>query len=215
MDFMDLQTEEYEHFVAARNSCRTAGALPANGMVYTFPHGCACYPLLRGFLGLAEHKSVENEQFASRLQTGTPFEFGNTSSNAHDADWPTYRHDVGRSGSTTAAGPRQLDLIWERQIGSRADGLLASEWEDKDGGRISSSTTANGMTYVAATDAHQVYALAAETGEVGWTFTAGGRVDCPPTLYNDLCLFGCRDGCFSGCGTRRVFTAISRYRTGR
>jgi outer membrane protein assembly factor BamB len=31
-------------------------------------------------------------------------------------------------------------------------------------------------------------------GDLIWTFTAGARIDSPPTIYNGLALFGCRDG---------------------
>ncbi len=32
------------------------------------------------------------------------------------------------------------------------------------------------------------------SGEVLWSYTAGGRVDSPPTIYNNLVFFGSRDG---------------------
>ena len=34
----------------------------------------------------------------------------------------------------------------------------------------------------------------AETGQRAWTFTAGGRVDSPPTIADGLAVFGSRDG---------------------
>jgi outer membrane protein assembly factor BamB len=39
-----------------------------------------------------------------------------------------------------------------------------------------------------------VNALDIQTGKVKWTYTAGGPVDSPPTLYAGLCLFGGSDG---------------------
>jgi hypothetical protein len=39
-----------------------------------------------------------------------------------------------------------------------------------------------------------VCCLDAESGAFQWTFTAGARVDSPPTLHHGLVLFGCRDG---------------------
>ena len=32
------------------------------------------------------------------------------------------------------------------------------------------------------------------TGRPKWTFVAGGRIDCPPTIFEGLCLLGARDG---------------------
>jgi hypothetical protein len=47
---------------------------------------------------------------------------------------------------------------------------------------------------VARADAHAVSALDAQTGQRLWTYTAGGRVDSPPTVYQGMVLFGSADG---------------------
>ena len=41
-------------------------------------------------------------------------------------------------------------------------------------------TIADGLLFVAAIDRHTLYALNSETGEVVWSYIAGGRVDSPP-----------------------------------
>jgi hypothetical protein len=43
-------------------------------------------------------------------------------------------------------------------------------------------------------DQHRVLAFDAADGTPRWAFTAGGRVDSPPTIHHNLVLFGCRDG---------------------
>jgi len=48
---------------------------------------------------------------------------------------------------------------------------------------------------VAVPDLHRLDALDATTGRSRWSFTAGGRIDSPPTLVGSLAIFGCRDGC--------------------
>jgi outer membrane protein assembly factor BamB len=48
--------------------------------------------------------------------------------------------------------------------------------------------------YVAQIDAHRVLCLDADGGETVWSYTAGGRVDSPPTVHDGLVLFGCHDG---------------------
>jgi outer membrane protein assembly factor BamB len=49
--------------------------------------------------------------------------------------------------------------------------------------------------YVAQVDNHTIYCLDARGGEVHWSFTAGGRIDSPPTIYRKFrVLFGCADG---------------------
>jgi outer membrane protein assembly factor BamB len=59
---------------------------------------------------------------------------------------------------------------------------------------ISAPVTAAGMVFVAIKDRHQVAAVDAATGAERWRFTAGGRIDSPPTIYGKLCLFGSHDG---------------------
>ncbi|MGB2823409.1 MAG: PQQ-binding-like beta-propeller repeat protein, partial [Phycisphaerae bacterium] len=39
-----------------------------------------------------------------------------------------------------------------------------------------------------------LYALRIEDGREVWSFTAGGRIDSPPTVHDGLVLFGCADG---------------------
>jgi hypothetical protein len=48
--------------------------------------------------------------------------------------------------------------------------------------------------FVAAVDKHTVHALDASTGKAAWTFTAGARVDSPPTIWQGRVLFGSADG---------------------
>jgi hypothetical protein len=43
-------------------------------------------------------------------------------------------------------------------------------------------------------DAHTVHALAADSGDRQWSFTAGARIDTPPTLHRGAVLFGSADG---------------------
>jgi outer membrane protein assembly factor BamB len=62
------------------------------------------------------------------------------------------------------------------------------------GGRLSAATIADGRVFVAQVDAQTVHALDAGTGDRLWSFTAGGRVDSPPTLVAGRVLFGSHDG---------------------
>jgi len=61
-------------------------------------------------------------------------------------------------------------------------------------GPLTPPVTASGRVFVAARDEHTIYALDADTGDVDWSFTAGARIDSPPTLYKGQVLFGCTDG---------------------
>ncbi|NOX56936.1 MAG: PQQ-binding-like beta-propeller repeat protein [Planctomycetes bacterium] len=94
------------------------------------------------------------------------------------ADWPTYRHDPLRSGSTDCRLPARLSTAWQAKVG----------------GRLSAPVIAGGILLVSSIDSHRVVALDAGTGQPRWTFVAGGRVDSPPTIWNGLALFGSADG---------------------
>jgi hypothetical protein len=48
--------------------------------------------------------------------------------------------------------------------------------------------------YVAETDRHTVRAFDADDGTPQWSFIADGRIDSPPTVCGNLCLFGTRGG---------------------
>jgi outer membrane protein assembly factor BamB len=47
---------------------------------------------------------------------------------------------------------------------------------------------------LASTATHTVWAVGADDGKPLWSYTAGGRVDTPPTVHRDVVLFGSADG---------------------
>ena len=203
MDFADLVSGQYKHFSAGRNSCRSAGLIPANGMIYTFPHACGCYPMLRGFLGFecaddSGVSSVRPVASSERLQTGLAYNTPVGNRAASPGDWPMYRLDASRRGSTGSPGPTKLDQLWSAIVAANVSAdhrhTLGADWVFKNGGSVSAPVVANGLAFVAATDEHRLFACDAKTGDVRWTFTTGGRLDCPPTIHDGLCLFGSRDG---------------------
>ena len=85
-------------------------------------------------------------------------------------DWPTYRHDALRSGANKPTIPAELGLKWETDLK----------------GRISPPVAARGKVFLAEVDCHRVKCVAASSGEVLWSFTAGARVDSPPTSTRAL-----------------------------
>jgi hypothetical protein len=94
------------------------------------------------------------------------------------SDWPTYRHDPSRSGSTATQVPTALKQTWRTTLGGRLTGV----------------TIADGRVFVADRDRNTIYALDAITGEVLWSFAAGAQVDSPPTCHRGRVYFGCADG---------------------
>jgi len=94
-------------------------------------------------------------------------------------DWPTYRHDGGRSGFTRMSLHPPIEGAWAEKLPGKPTGVVVSR----------------GVVLVAVADQHTVYALDADTGRKLWYFVAGGRVDSPPTIHEDRAIFGSADGC--------------------
>ena len=197
-------TWHLHHWV--RGAC-LYGILPANGLIYGPPHPCACYPeaKLSGFNAVAgprdgapADKPAEGERLvkgpahgAENPQSAIPNPQSQIRSpqsavpnpqspirNPQSRDWPTFRGNMARSGSTPHAVGTDLKVKWQTEIG----------------GRLSQPVVAGRHVLVAAIDDHAVVALDRAGGKIAWTFLAGGRVDSPPTIHEGRALFGCADG---------------------
>jgi outer membrane protein assembly factor BamB len=188
VEFIDLESGDCLRHNWVRGVCQY-GVVPANGLLYAPPHACACYfeSKLNGFYALAPQRRAESgkrkaEEAAPRLERGPAYAPNSIHHSSliihHSDDWPTYRHDGARSGSTAAEVPAAVGVAWETEVGAR----------------LSSPTVAGGKVFVADVDAHTVHALDAASGKRLWSFTAGGRVDSPPTIHQGLALFGSADG---------------------
>ena len=184
VEFIEVDTGKAipNHWV--RGACQY-GVIPCNGLLYAPTNPCACFITAKipGFNCLApKPKSSARETGAAepRLEKGPAYgtlRTQNSKLKTHD-DWPTYRHDNARSGyTTTLIGPE-----------------LKPKWNKTLGGRLSSVVVAGAKLLVSQIDAHTVYALSAESGREIWSYTAGGRIDSPPTIWQGLALFGCSDG---------------------
>jgi len=183
IEFIDYEKESWltNHWV--RGGC-IYGIMPCNGLVYAPPHSCGCYlqSKLCGFNALAPQamsraipKNVPDE---GRLERGPAYDKIDDDSAASENDWPTYRSDAARSGYTKEAIPTELKSAWQADLG----------------GRLTSVVVAGGKVFVASIDTHAVHALDAASGKRLWSYTTGGRVDSPPTIWNGRVLFGSADG---------------------
>jgi outer membrane protein assembly factor BamB len=192
-EFVDFKTGELSLNHWLRTGCRSGHVL-GNGLLYRPPDHCQCYMAFqpRGFLAMAaeeaKSRTVEESksklhkgpaygspirQFSSAEATEDKFAIGNPQSS-----WPTYRHDPMRSGMASSPLPSSPKQLWQIELG----------------GTLTAPTVAGSKVFVASEDRHEVMAVDANTGRRVWSFTAGGRVDSPPTLSQGYALFGCRDG---------------------
>jgi outer membrane protein assembly factor BamB len=180
-EFLDLAGEDHCQNNWLRGACKH-GIMPANGLLYVPADQCFCQPGAK-ILGTAavagqrpaRNEEVPDEERLERASAPTPHSRPVT---LDSSDWPTYRHDAARHGSTPAAVPPQVAPAWRTNLG----------------GRLTAPVAVGDRVYVAAADAHTVHALDARTGKTAWKYIAGGRIDSPPTVYRGLVLFGSADG---------------------
>ncbi len=184
IEFIDFRRKHWiiNHWV--RGGC-LYGIMPANGLIYTPPHDCACYLEAKqfGFNALAPAsrsravpRDVPDE---GRLERGPAYGLKIAGREPAADDWPTYRYDNRRFGYT----PQRV-----------APAGLTKAWELELGGKLTSITEADGKLFLAATERHTLYAIDADAGRVLWTYIAGGRIDSPPTYWRGRVYFGCADG---------------------
>jgi outer membrane protein assembly factor BamB len=182
IEFVDLGKKHWNvnHYV--RGGC-LYGIMPSNGLVYAPPHACACYmeAKLNGFSALGatgeSDSDLERESSGNRLEKGPVYSI-EIADNAGNEGWPTFRHDPKRSAYTT----------------SHVSSDVQPQWQTMLGGKLSSPVVVGNRVYVAKVNAHTVYAIDATGGDTLWSYTAGGRVDSPPTIYQGRVLFGSADG---------------------
>ncbi|MFH1719954.1 MAG: PQQ-binding-like beta-propeller repeat protein [Planctomycetota bacterium] len=207
VEFVDFSTgENYQnHWV--RSGC-LLGYLPCNGLLYVTPHPCSCYinAKLIGFNALApkgREGQGSNGQIGPRLEKGPAYgQIRNRKSTVENPEeWATYRHDPWRSGATESDVGTDLQVAWKSEIGAGP----------------SAPVVAGGKVFLAGVDTHSVHALDADSGKELWSYTAGSRVDSPPTLYDGLAIFGSADGrvyCLRADDGALVwrFEAVARHR---
>ena len=220
IEFIDVAQKRWMPHHWVRGGC-IYGIMPSNGLVYAPPHSCGCYleSKLTGLNALAPESPTrqvpQKMPDEDRLERGPAYSSGaskeaqggravspaggphpatssppspggrgeknwppRSQSGRGEEDWPTYRHDPARSGFTRAVVPADLKRVWQADLG----------------GKLSSVVVAEGKLFVAAVDAHAVHALDAASGKIAWSYTAGGRVDSPPTVSDGRVLFGSADG---------------------
>jgi len=179
-EFYEVGGEEVDIHNYIRGSC-IYGVMPCNGLLYKPPDSCACYyqSKLEYFCALAPGEfKARSAKSMDRLEKGPMY--GHRPSRAHDRSrsWPTYRRDAARSGFYPSPVSSDLSKSWQVQLD----------------GKLTQPVVAGGKAFVAAIDQQTLYALDSGSGKTVWKYTAGGRIDSPPSIHKDLVLFGCGDG---------------------
>ncbi len=179
-EFIDVAGDDHMRNDWLRAPCFT-GPTPANGLLYVPPSQCFCYPGAKvfGYLAMSSDATDELEPATdAALERGPAYNQRSSIIEADSTDWPMYRHDGLRSGSTSSAVPEKPSPLWDVELACRGSQPIVV------GERL----------LVAEKDAHRIRCLDAADGSDLWSFTAGGRIDSSPTIHDGRVLFGCRDG---------------------
>ena len=182
IEYVDPVTKHWELNHWVRGAC-TFGVMPANGYTYAPQHPCACYPesKLSGMNALAakQQYSLAPNQSVVRLVKGSAYQVPlDDTSAATEEDWPCLRGNMARTSYAHTTLPGRLAPAWSTRLASG----------------LTSPTVGGGRLFVATPQTHQVHALDIGDGKHAWSFTAGGRVDSPPTYAFGHVVFGSRDG---------------------
>jgi len=187
------------------------GVMPANGLLYTPPHPCACYNAskLNGFFAYSGRRAEAwREDGGSRLSKGPAF--GRMGDRKSQISNPKSQSSDFRSQSS---GPKSqssdlgsetsdpLDWPTYRSDNARSGcgrGAVPDRpkvaWQHTLGGRLSAPTSADGKVFVCSVEQHAVHALDLDSGKRLWSHAARGRVDSPPTYWRGRVYFGAADG---------------------
>ena len=139
------------------------------------------------------------------------------SSVARAGDWPTYRHDLARSGVTSEALRFPLYEQWSH-AGAPAP---KPAWPEpgREHNRLPFDyaydvAVAGGVVYFGSSADHKVYAVDLSTGRARWSFLTGGPVRFSPTIADGRVFVGSDDGwlyCLSASDGKLLW----RFRGGR
>jgi outer membrane protein assembly factor BamB len=182
IELADVRKQKVDVNHWTRGAC-LYGIMPANGLIYTGPHSCACLLETKtsGFNALAPAPAPSSPQRdvpdADRLTKGPAYARVEQTTPSSSA-WPMYRHDIARSGYTPIALATHLRPLWTADVKGKPTSLVS----------------ANNIVLTVTPTSHAVHALAADSGRTIWTYRCAGRIDSPPTLHAGKVLFGSHDG---------------------
>ncbi|NOZ23328.1 MAG: PQQ-binding-like beta-propeller repeat protein [Planctomycetes bacterium] len=122
----------------------------------------------------------------------------------HAQDWPTYRHDIARSGITSQElqvplaqswvfSPRHgPEPAWDPPKSEPVEGILELPRVHFDD--TFQVAVAGDLLYFGSSSEDKVFCIDTATGKVRWTRRFGGPVRLAPTLCNGRAYVGCDDG---------------------
>jgi outer membrane protein assembly factor BamB len=185
----DLASKSFKIDGSVRPACND-GALPANGLLYLGPWACDCNLSLIGAVARCSAGAFDLNQEvsdATHLQVGDGSLDDVAELKVTDEDWPTYRGDNQRSGSTSkrTASPNQAE-----------DAAPVPAWAySPPRSMVPTPPIAVGrFVFTAGSDGY-VRGLDAATGQVVWEYATSAPIKASPTVWQGRLYVGSGDGC--------------------
>jgi hypothetical protein len=107
------------------------------------------------------------------------------------SDWPMWRHDAGRTASTTQAMPENFHLIWSRELPPLRPAFKETRLQFD---RSYEPVVSGKKLIIGSSREDCLIAFDTETGTELWRAFAEGPVRLAPVIVGDLVLFGSDDG---------------------
>lgn len=175
----DRETRQTTIDGAARPACND-GVIPANGLIYLGPWSCDCNLSLIGVLARCsagdfrfDYQATNTERLEKSPGAEAVKPLGVT-----ERDWPTYRANNRRSGSSVVpVGAAQQQWLYRPERPHAP----------------SEATAGGGMVFFGGEDG-RARAVDAATGALRWAFPTAGIVKYPPTIADGRAYFGSGDG---------------------
>lgn len=111
---------------------------------------------------------------------------------AGEADWPTWRHDAQRSGTTAHALPSDMKLMWSRDLG-KPDPAFDYHFR-LCADQANEPVAAGGVVFLPSNTTDSVAAYDLATGGEKWCFITEGPVRFAPVVGDGVVFFGSDDG---------------------
>ena len=161
-----------------RPACQD-GVITAHGYMFWGPWMCRCDMTQLGVISLGpggkfDYTAAVKE--AGRLETYPEF---NIPSLVRDTEWPTYRHDNGRSVTIDVDVPDKVNLKWT--------------YTPKAATLPTAPIISNGKAIVGGQDG-VLRGIGLDSGKLEWSAYTGGPIKYPPTSANTRLFVGSGDG---------------------
>ncbi|MEI7904023.1 MAG: PQQ-binding-like beta-propeller repeat protein [Candidatus Firestonebacteria bacterium] len=182
--------------MGSRGAC-IQGYTVSYGTLYCGQNWCRCAPgQLPGIVAMSTNDNIPGKKdFEEEKPVEKGPAFGSSKKNeTTEEDWPIYGKDAQRKMSSKEGIAKNPEIIWKTALVNPRAPKLDDIWSARMVSSLSAPVVSGGLVYVSLTDLGQVLAVDAKSGKLVWKFLAAGRVDTPPSIYNGLCYFGCRDG---------------------